>query len=165
MAKRVYGKSVASYSAWAAETEYSLEDYRVPTTDNGMRYECTTAGISGETEPVWDKGLGSTTSDGTVVWTCREKEASPAPLSVEIDTRGLGGAPLRDIWVKSDSEEEAPFIVYGSHDGVNWRQIDEFSVPHGERDNRHKGLQTAYLFIKVSTETSANNEIEIVAGE
>lgn len=164
MAIRTYGKSVASYTAWVAETEYSLEDYRVPATDNGMCYECTTAGTSGLTEPSWITDVGQTVSDGTVTWTCREKAFSPAALTLEIDTGGLGGAPLKDIWIKSDSEE-IEFIVYGSHDGLNWRQIDELSLPHGDRDNRHKGLENTYRFIKVSTETVASNEIEIVAGE
>ena len=164
MAKRVYGKSVASYTAWAIETEYSLEDYHVPTIDNSMCYECTTAGTSGLTEPVWTTTVGWTVSDGAVTWTCREKEASPSALSVELNASNLGGAPLKDVWVKSDSAD-IEFIVYGSHDGVDWRQIDELTLPHGGRDNRHKGLENAFSYIKVSTETVASNEIEIIAGE
>ena len=162
MARRVYGKSVASYSAWVAETEYSLEDYRVPTTDNGMRYECTMAGTSGETEPIWDADLDSTTSDDTVVWTCREKEASPAPLSVELDTHGLGGAPRKDVWIKSDGN--VTFLAEVSHTGVDgtWRKVDSVNV---NNTNKFQQYETPYRCIKVSTETSANNEIEIVAGE
>ena len=163
MPKRVYGKSVASYTAWVVETEYSLEDYRVPTTDNGMCYECTTAGTSGLTEPVWSIAVGQTVGDGTVTWTCREKEASPAALSVELDASGLGGAPLKDVWVKSD--EAATFIIYGSYDGVDWRYLDELTVPDSERLSKHKSFYTAYTQIGVGTATVASNEIEIVVGE
>lgn len=163
MSKRAYGKSVASYTAWAALTAYVLTNYRVPTTDNGMCYECTTAGTSGATEPVWDAGLNSPTSDGTVVWTCREKAASPAALSLELDAGGLGGAPLKDVWVKSD--EAATFIIYGSYDGNNWRYLSELDVPDGERLSNHQSFYTSYPYIAAGTATVASNEIEIVAGE
>lgn len=163
MAIRVYGASVATYDSWVTLTEYSLTNRVVPTVSNGKCYECTTEGISGETEPGWNVDLGSTTNDGTAIWTCREYESVPAALTVILETEGFGGLPLKDIWVKSDSDN-IEFIVYGSHDGVNWRQIDELSLPHGIRDNRHKGLQNTYEYIKVSTETVASNEIEIVGG-
>ena len=57
--------------AWQATTAYSLTDYRTPTTPNGYRYECTTAGTSGGTEPTWPTTVGGTVADGTAVWTCR----------------------------------------------------------------------------------------------
>lgn len=165
MAIRAYGASLATYNDWVTLTEYSLTNRVVPTVYNGKCYECTAAGISGEIEPTWDTELDSTTDDGTVVWTCRDYEGAPAALTVTLNPEGQGGLPLKDVWVRSDSVEEVEFIVYGSHDGVNWRQIDELSVPHGDRDNRHKGLNNAYRCIRVSTETVATNEIEIVAGE
>jgi len=56
---------------WVASTAYALGAYVRPTTPNGFRYECTTAGTSGTTEPVWPTTLGSTVTDGTAVWTCR----------------------------------------------------------------------------------------------
>lgn len=59
----------SAYSAWAATTAYSLGDVRRPTTRNGHRYRCTTAGTSGGSEPSWPKTDGATVSDGTVVWT------------------------------------------------------------------------------------------------
>lgn len=163
MSVRAYGKSVASYTAWVTLTEYVLTNYRVPTTDNGQCYECTTAGTSGETEPTWDTALDSTTNDGTVVWTCRDYEESPAALTVELNTSGLGGAPLKDVWVKSD--DTATFIIYGSYDGVDWRYLSELDVPDGERLSNYQSFYTAYPYIGVGTATVATNEIEIVAGE
>lgn len=161
MTIRAYGKSVQSYTAWVAETEYELEDYRVPTEDNGMCYECTTAGTSGLTEPDWDNTLNSTTADDTVVWTCRNKTPAPAMLSVSLGEEG-DGLPNVNIWVKSD--ESATFYMYGSYDGTDLRLLGTLSVPVGELTSNHTSFTTGYAHISVGTSTVATNEIEIVRG-
>ena len=163
MAVRAYGKSVQSYTAWVASTAYELTDYRVPTEDNGMCYECTTAGTSGLTEPTWPNIATQTVVDGTVTWTCREKEGIAAALTVSINLIDSGEFSLKDVWVKSD--EAADFIVYGSYDGVNWRYMDTISVPDGERTEKHQTFVTAYPHIGAGTSKVANNEIEIVGGD
>lgn len=58
---------------WAASTAYSLGTVVVPTSgsENGFRYECTTAGTSGGTQPTWPTVEGQTVTDNTVTWTCR----------------------------------------------------------------------------------------------
>lgn len=58
---------------WEASTAYTLGQFVVPTAglENGFRYECTTAGTSGGTEPTWKTTEGETNTDDTVVWTCR----------------------------------------------------------------------------------------------
>jgi len=63
-----------SHPTWQASTAYSLGDYVTPTTLNNFIYECTTAGTSGTTEPVWPTTDGATVTDGTVEWTCRAKQ-------------------------------------------------------------------------------------------
>ena len=164
MAIRTYGKSVASYTAWQASTPYLAGASRVPTVDNGMRYEATQAGTSDLTQPEWPDVPEQNVQDGTVVWTCREKEEAPGPLSVELDLKDAGGYSLKDIWVKSSAAGD--FIIYGSYNGEDWRQIDEMALPQPSgRDNRHKGLQNAYPYIRVSTDLAAVNEIEIVASK
>jgi len=40
-------------SNWLASTAYALGALVKPTTYNGHKYECTTAGTSGTTEPTW----------------------------------------------------------------------------------------------------------------
>ena len=60
-----------TYSAWAASTAYTLGNYRRPTTANSLYYEVTTAGTSAASEPTWPTTIGTTVTDGTVVWTCR----------------------------------------------------------------------------------------------
>jgi len=60
-------------TAWLASHAYILGDIVVPTEglENGFRYECTTAGTSGASEPTWPTTEGGTVDDGTVTWTCR----------------------------------------------------------------------------------------------
>lgn len=58
---------------WQAQHSYSRGEVVVPTSgsENGFRYECTTAGTSGSSQPAWTTIEGETVNDGTVVWTCR----------------------------------------------------------------------------------------------
>ncbi len=159
---RAYGKSVKSYTAWVAETAYELTDYRVPTVDNSWCYECTTAGTSGETQPTWTKIVNATVADGTVVWTCRAKAEEANALSVTLAMGDTGGYSLKDVWMKSDGN--VTFAVQVSYSGLagTWRELDSKNVNDTEALEQY---QTPYSFIRVSTATSAANEIEIIAGQ
>jgi hypothetical protein len=68
-----YGQlhSLITATAWKATTAYSLGEYVEPTTANGYRYECTTAGTSAGSEPSFPTTIGATVADGSVVWTCQ----------------------------------------------------------------------------------------------
>jgi hypothetical protein len=57
---------------WQATEDVVALDVRAPTTYDGNRYVCTTAGTTGATEPTWDTTIGNTTNDGTAVWTAYE---------------------------------------------------------------------------------------------
>jgi len=166
MAIRAYGSSTTDHPTWVSKTAYTFLNFVIPTTPNGFCYECTVPGSSGTIEVSWPTTPGNNVVDGDfeqqdpVTWVCRELLA-PNPLEVELDTEGFGGYAYKDIWVKNSGAE---FIVYGSHDGENWRQIDELNTPHGDRDNRHKGLQNAYRYIKVTVDSENESEIEIIAG-
>lgn len=63
----------SAVTAWAASTAYSVGDLRrqlaTPTKTQERVWRCTTAGTSGGTEPAWTLSKGSTTNDGTAVWT------------------------------------------------------------------------------------------------
>ncbi len=61
-------KSVAA--TWQATHSYSLNEYAKPLVANNYIYKCTTAGISGGSQPAWGTTPGGTTNDGAVVWTC-----------------------------------------------------------------------------------------------
>ena len=162
MTVRAYGKSIVAYSSWVALTSYSLNDYVVPTTSNGKCYKCTTDGTSGEAEPTWNPVVGATVTDGTVVWTCEEYAAAPNPLSITLDAKGQGGCPSKDVWMKSDGS--VTFLVEVSYTGEDntWRELDSVNVNDTEKFQQYT---TPYPLMRVGTETSASNEIEIVAGE
>ena len=56
---------------WTANTVEALNAKVNPTNTNAYpyQYNVTTAGTTGATEPVWNTGVGSTTNDGSVVYT------------------------------------------------------------------------------------------------
>ena len=66
-----YLDDVSVLTAWVATTALTLGVERRPVTSNGYRYQVTTAGTTGATEPTWPTTLGGTVTDGTVVFTCR----------------------------------------------------------------------------------------------
>lgn len=66
---RHHYRDEAGGTAWAATTAYALDNVVVPTSSNGWRYVCTTAGTSAGSEPTWPTTLGGTVTDGTVQWT------------------------------------------------------------------------------------------------
>jgi hypothetical protein len=79
--------------AWAATTAYSVGDAVEPTTPNGYRYVCTTAGTSGGSEPTWPTtGIGSTIVDGTVVWTFVGARHELTEIKLALTEVGLGSA-------------------------------------------------------------------------
>jgi hypothetical protein len=54
---------------WKAATAYSVTAVVIPTVFAGYTWRCTTAGTSGNVEPVWPDPLASPTiADGTVTW-------------------------------------------------------------------------------------------------
>ena len=60
-----------AYTSWAASTTYSVGNIRRATLlqNSGLVFQCTTAGTSGSSEPAWPTDIGSTVTDGSVVWT------------------------------------------------------------------------------------------------
>jgi len=60
----------AAGGAWAGSTAYAQGVARTPTTPNGFKYVCTTAGTTSASEPTWPTTLGATVSDGSAVWSC-----------------------------------------------------------------------------------------------
>lgn len=79
-AEATFGPLTSSWTTWAANTAYSLDALRVPTTANGYLYMCVTAGTShASTEPTWVTVIGATVSDGTVTWKCVAIDSDKSP--------------------------------------------------------------------------------------
>lgn len=59
------------YTTWTTLTVYAVGDQVIPrATPNGFYFKCTTSGTASASEPTWTSTVGSTVTDGTVVWTC-----------------------------------------------------------------------------------------------
>ena len=72
----------AQITDWAAATAYVLGDWvRSSDTSDLVRFELTTAGTSGATEPTWDTTAGNTTTDNTATWTARAAREMPYDLA------------------------------------------------------------------------------------
>ena len=64
---------------WTASHPTALTASVIATVGStGFAYDCTTAGTTDTIEPTWPTTVGTTVTDGTVVWTCRE-QAFPSP--------------------------------------------------------------------------------------
>ncbi len=81
------GWELTDETPWGASTAYVLTDYVAPTTPNTYSYECTTAGTSAGTEPIWPTIAETTVNDGTVVWTCKSVRAKLTEAH-DIDMQG-----------------------------------------------------------------------------
>lgn len=75
---------------------YSVGDCIQPSAgnENGLRYECTTAGTShASTEPTWPtSGIGSTVTDGTAVWTLKGAKHEPSEIELSLDGSSYNSA-------------------------------------------------------------------------
>lgn len=84
---------------WVTATVYSVGDTREPSTPNGNVYRVTTSGTSGGTEPIWPTtGIGSTITDGSVIWTLLGPRHEVDELTLALSEAALAtntpGAPL-----------------------------------------------------------------------
>ena len=91
-------KTTVAWNTWTLSTPYVVGDRVTPTTANGFKYVCTTAGTTAATEPgvgenpVWPTGPpagGMTVADGTVVW--RFDGSSSATFRFRCATAGTSG--------------------------------------------------------------------------
>lgn len=93
---------VGSITIRANSTAYSLNDRIRPASANGHWYLCTTAGTSDASPPgTWDTS-GSTTSDGTVVWT--DQGVNPAACEIVGTGYTQGGVTLANKAITYDAD-------------------------------------------------------------
>lgn len=69
-------------SDWAESTAYAAGAFVRASSGTAVpRFEATTAGTSGGSEPTWPVAAGGTVTDGSVVWTARAALELPAALT------------------------------------------------------------------------------------
>ena len=86
-----------SIDDWVTVTAYTLGKYIEPTTPNGLKYKCTTAGTTGASEPTWPtSGIGSTVADGSVVWTLLGSRHETTEIKLAATSGALGAAVAGD---------------------------------------------------------------------
>ncbi len=76
--KVVHNITTTEPATWAASTAYTKGTRISPTTPNGRRYICSTAGTSSTSEPTWPTTIDGTVADGTVTWMHRGLVSDPA---------------------------------------------------------------------------------------
>lgn len=64
--------TILEYS-YTVVTTVAVHVVVLPSTSNGYCYEATTGGDTSGTEPTWPTTIGDTVTDGTVVWTCKDR--------------------------------------------------------------------------------------------
>lgn len=129
---------------WVASTAYALGDVVIPTTPDGYRYECTTAGTSDSTEPSWPgAGIGSTVADNTVVWTLVAEDRPTTEITLALTEAALDtntpGAALNlgtsidsleanavEIWIRVDNTITTVSDTFGTPElGLNINNVTE----------------------------------------
>ncbi|MDD5092786.1 MAG: hypothetical protein PHV74_00170 [Dehalococcoidia bacterium] len=86
-----------------------------------------------------------------------EGSSTSAALTVEMDCGGWTFRQQMTIWVKSNAA--ATFNIQGKHDGGTYRQID--SIVLAASGESTKTIGWGFRFIKVATDATNNNEIEV----
>jgi hypothetical protein len=97
-------------ATWAALTPYVVGNTLAPTTPNGYKYICTTAGTSGASAPTWPTTFAGTVADGTAVFVNAGRDGSSNFIFFV-----TGADALTNITVAASS---IPILT--AHSGATW---------------------------------------------
>lgn len=148
--------AAGGWSAWQASTAYSLDDFIIPTTSNGLVYKCTTAGTSDSSEPTWATTEGDTTSDNTATWTCE---------GVEIKSFNHTSAYTLTI-----DNEDAIIDSYKPKDSfrilINDSRLDIIKrlISYTKQAFRVEDDEELHVFLPVTTPSIVNADMELTTG-
>lgn len=100
-------------------TDYTLTTRVRVASRPGHEYEVTTAGQTGGREPIFPTTIGSTVTDGSVVWTCRAVSTSSLKATV---SSVAWAANSTDITIASESlsGQIATAFLSGGQDGTDY---------------------------------------------
>ena len=134
---------VLSTQYWKASTVYALGTIiRSPAITHSYKYfECTKAGTSGTAEPTWG-AVGTTVTDGTVVWTIRDIR----------DSRNYGlGAYCTSVNDANNAVLSGFYKILGSASGG-------LNIPSAT------GTSTAYIFVEAMDNLNIKQQLFSRAG-
>lgn len=96
---------IASPPAWGASAQYSVGAYIVPTSGAQEVFICTTAGVSGSSEPTWNSAgtTNETSAGGTAVWTA-------SATYTERGSWSISGAMVTFAWTYRQPSSESFYI-------------------------------------------------------
>jgi hypothetical protein len=121
---------------WQASHAYGVGEVVVPTTANGHVYRVTTAGTSGAAQPAFNTATGSTTTDGSVVWTESGSDLLTAPPGYAPDSGVSFATQFNQGWVKQSS------LASSLHEPLYMRRGVDRAMPGNEvRLNRFMPMQ------------------------
>jgi hypothetical protein len=96
----------------------------------GFQYECTTAGVTGQTEPRWPKTLNATATDGSVVWTAKAVAADSLRTTIS------SSQFLADVGVtlgaESNDDLDYTVLVSGGTSGESYLIKHRITCANGE---------------------------------
>lgn len=114
-----------SYGSWAATTAYTVGARVVPTVSNGFVYDCTTAGTTSGTQPVWPLTIGTTVTDGTVVWTCTATTSTSVPIPKNHEPYPVFMDGYMFLAVKkADGSDNDQIYNCDINNPLSWNQVD-----------------------------------------
>lgn len=108
------------YDAWTGTTAQVVGDIVIPTTANGYRYACVTAGTTGGTEPSWTTVPGERVADGSVVWEVLEKEPLALFEDKFLEVRAHLSRYYRDAYAALTSSQEWSSSDTRANNVITW---------------------------------------------
>jgi len=115
-------------STWEASKYYTVGDLCVPTSSNGYWYRVSQTGTSATSESTWPIVVGTTVTNGTVVFDCGGLLGRSALKNV-VDTYFTGGSEgttLQTHWdtaIELLQNEDTPLITCVSYDPAVWASL------------------------------------------
>lgn len=124
---------------WQAGTVVAAASFRRPKMPTGFEYEATSAGQTGKREPIWPRILGSTISDGSVLWTCRP--LSNNSLKAVLASATWTADPGITLGTATISGQRATVFLSGGSDGTDYNVRCEGVMSNGVERNVNFTLQ------------------------